>query len=157
MGATYTTATLAQQIAELQAAVNNLSQTVSGTPEATDALAAGDAVVSVGKTLDAQIAAIRKLAKSLKRTARIILMLDDLGRATGETAPLAAFLAACSAADLDYLVALRQGKCDTGWLHEFYLKCRTRALESDADSVVPKSVRGPPTTQAHIGHPFRCR
>lgn len=99
MSTTYTIATLAQRIAVLKVAVNELSQTVNRGTLATGPASelrhsdAGDSspreiidfaamvggVVDIGKALDALCAELRDVGRHLRRVANSLIVVDELG------------------------------------------------------------------------------
>lgn len=132
MGAHYTSDGLLKLVTKLQTFIGSTQALV-----ATGSLDIGDVKTTIAdltpaaQSLDDLRADLHSLAGSLRRTARIILVVGDLGQTTGAPADPATFIAKCRPEDLDYMVALR--KAQRGDMVEFYLRCRAEALGFDSD------------------------
>jgi hypothetical protein len=148
MVARYTSGGLAKVVAKLQSVVGPSRDLVAGgVPDVGNIVSTATDMVSICKALDGLGDELRALAKDLRRQSRIILTLHDLGKSTGKSADPAAFFAACSAVDLDYLVALRQANNAPGWLAEFYLRCRDQVI---FDNEEPDGGSDTPGTSGHL-------
>jgi len=142
MGAHYTTEGLLQLVSSMVADFGAVhTHVTTGTLDIESVKSTATDLLSGHKTLTALSARLRVLADDLLRRAHIILVLNDMGKATGAPAGAcsgrtpgpAAFLVQCTRADLDYLVALSRAKRDPEWTTQFYHMCRMRALDLDPD------------------------
>ena len=132
MGSHYTATDLLKLATKLRAVVGSAKTLVdTGTLVVGDVKSTTTDIISGCKTLDGLRAELHTLASSLRRTARIVLVADDLGKTTGETVDHAAMISKCTREDLDYLVALREARRDR--VFDVYLRCREVALGRDPD------------------------
>lgn len=127
MGANYSTGSLARDIARLQSEAQGLLDRVEGALPDSDggAQAAASDIIGIIKSIDSIRNDLRRAVKVLRRGARIILTLHVLAEVTGKSADPAAFIATCTAAELDQLVALR--KANHAGCIAFYLGCHGKA------------------------------
>jgi hypothetical protein len=66
-------------------------------------------IKDISANLDTMRAKLLATENFLRRVARIVVVVEDMGKTTGKVATPAAFFEKCAAEELDYLVALRVG------------------------------------------------
>jgi hypothetical protein len=132
MGSHYTAADMLKLVTKLQTFVGSTRALVdTGAIDIGDAKATVADLMPAAKSLDDLRAELHSLANSLRRTARIILVVDDLGKTTGEAVDPTVMISKCHPEDLDYLVALREAQRNS--VFDVYFRCREVALGRDPD------------------------